>query len=251
MINLKSDLENFLKSNHNAKNFIDNNKILISDKIKNYYNINISEISCTEIRYLILNYPFNLKCLCGKNKSWRKNKYNDTCSDKECGKKLREKTCFEKHGVTNYFKHESIISKNKDNNISHNRFEIKNIENLNKEYILKHFIKDDMFDIYSFIDYFNYSNDCAPYRIIKSLGIDYTKYKGTSVSEKQLINFVTTLSRNQIITNDRNILNPFEIDIFSPDYNIGIEFNGLYWHSYGLNNVAKKQSNNNFNKLDT
>ena len=66
MINLKSDLENFLKSNHNAKNFIDNNKILISNKIKNYYDIDISEISCTEIRYLILNYPFNLKCLCEK-----------------------------------------------------------------------------------------------------------------------------------------------------------------------------------------
>jgi hypothetical protein len=34
-----------------------------------------------------------------------------------------------------------------------------------------------------------------------------------------------------IIENDRSILNGKEIDIFIPEYNIGIEFNGLYWHS--------------------
>jgi len=30
---------------------------------------------------------------------------------------------------------------------------------------------------------------------------------------------------------DRKILNGYEIDIYLPDYNIGIEVNGLYWHS--------------------
>jgi hypothetical protein len=33
------------------------------------------------------------------------------------------------------------------------------------------------------------------------------------------------------IENSRDIINPYEIDIFIPDQNIGIEFNGIYWHS--------------------
>jgi len=31
--------------------------------------------------------------------------------------------------------------------------------------------------------------------------------------------------------NDRKIINPYEIDIYLPDYNIAFEINGLYWHS--------------------
>jgi len=34
-----------------------------------------------------------------------------------------------------------------------------------------------------------------------------------------------------IIRNDRKILNGFEIDILLPDHNIGVEHDGLYWHS--------------------
>lgn len=34
-----------------------------------------------------------------------------------------------------------------------------------------------------------------------------------------------------IIHNDRKVLRPKEIDIYLPDLKIGIEYNGLYWHS--------------------
>ncbi|PCI28123.1 hypothetical protein COB55_04405 [Candidatus Wolfebacteria bacterium] len=30
----------------------------------------------------------------------------------------------------------------------------------------------------------------------------------------------------------RNLISPFEIDIYLPDYNLGIELNGNYWHSF-------------------
>lgn len=33
------------------------------------------------------------------------------------------------------------------------------------------------------------------------------------------------------IKNDQCIIKPYHIDIYLPDYNLGIEFNGLYWHS--------------------
>ena len=39
------------------------------------------------------------------------------------------------------------------------------------------------------------------------------------------------IGKENIIHNDRNILKGKEIDILIPEYNIGIEFNGLRWHS--------------------
>lgn len=34
-----------------------------------------------------------------------------------------------------------------------------------------------------------------------------------------------------IVRNDKTLLNPLELDIYIPDKNIAIEFNGLYWHT--------------------
>lgn len=50
-----------------------------------------------------------------------------------------------------------------------------------------------------------------------------------SYQEKEIVNF---LKNNNISVeeNVRSIIPPKEIDIYLPDYNIGIEFNGLYWH---------------------
>lgn len=39
------------------------------------------------------------------------------------------------------------------------------------------------------------------------------------------------IGKENVIHNDRNILKGKEIDILIPEYNIGIEFNGLRWHS--------------------
>jgi hypothetical protein len=50
-----------------------------------------------------------------------------------------------------------------------------------------------------------------------------------SIKEKEVIDFLSSLGLN-LIKGDRDILNGKEIDILIPDFNIGIEFNGLYWH---------------------
>jgi len=41
------------------------------------------------------------------------------------------------------------------------------------------------------------------------------------------------------IINDRSILHPYEIDILVPEKNIGIEYNGVVWHSDNLNGKNK------------
>jgi len=51
-----------------------------------------------------------------------------------------------------------------------------------------------------------------------------------SKDEKRLFDFLKKYNK-KIIQSDKNILGGLEIDIFIPDKNIAIEFNGLYWHS--------------------
>ena len=54
------------------------------------------------------------------------------------------------------------------------------------------------------------------------------------------------LNQNNVnyIQNNRKIINPFEIDFYLPDYNLGIEVNGLYYHS----ELNGKDKNYHFNK---
>lgn len=53
----------------------------------------------------------------------------------------------------------------------------------------------------------------------------------TTVPENELVNFISGVYDGEIITNDRTIINPYEIDIYLPDVALAFEFNGVYWHS--------------------
>jgi very-short-patch-repair endonuclease len=65
----------------------------------------------------------------------------------------------------------------------------------------------------------------------------------TSFSEDYIASF---LKYNNITfeKNTRNIISPKEIDLYLPDYKIGIEINGIYWHSQ----LAGKDRNYHINK---
>lgn len=51
-----------------------------------------------------------------------------------------------------------------------------------------------------------------------------------SSSELEIEKYVTDVLGLEVITNTRSIIWPYEIDIFVPSLNTGIEFHGLYWH---------------------
>ena len=57
------------------------------------------------------------------------------------------------------------------------------------------------------------------------------KINKISFLELELFDFVKSLNINNIQTSNRNILHNKELDLYFPDYNIAIEFNGIYWHS--------------------
>lgn len=60
----------------------------------------------------------------------------------------------------------------------------------------------------------------------------------SSLKEKEVLSFVQNIYKGNIKANDREIINPKELDIYIPEKNFAIEFNGLYWHSEAQN---KKQ----------
>ena len=60
-----------------------------------------------------------------------------------------------------------------------------------------------------------------------------------SKGEKELIEYLKSISDTRIIERDRTILNGKELDIYLPELNLAIEFNGMYWHSES--NLQNKQ----------
>lgn len=61
-------------------------------------------------------------------------------------------------------------------------------------------------------------------------------YKSTF--EKEIIYFLESLGVENIVTNKRNIIGK-ELDIFLPDYNLAIEYNGVYWHHDKIQHITK------------
>lgn len=85
--------------------------------------------------------------------------------------------------------------------------------------------------------------------------IDWEVFKNIgkqSKEEIELVEFLKTIYFKEIRTNVREIIPKGEIDIYLPDINLGIEYNGLYWHSekggrlknYHLDKLKKAQSKN-------
>lgn len=94
--------------------------------------------------------------------------------------------------------------------------------------LLKEFVVDK--DIFQISQELAISRNQAYYLLYKNnLLDDYKKqYLGTSHFEQEIIDF---LNVDNIIRNDRTVLDGREIDIYLPDKKLGIEFNGTHWHS--------------------
>lgn len=135
----------------------------------------------------------------------------------EFKKKFKEKM-IDKYGADSYFKSE----KNRQNfNISNNENYIK-YNNDSTHIFMCDCGKDHFFNISTDNYYgrlFNNNKLCTECNPISDL---------SSLKEKILYEFVKDNYNGDIIKSYRNI---YEIDIYLPELKIGIEFNGIYWHS--------------------
>lgn len=65
---------------------------------------------------------------------------------------------------------------------------------------------------------------------IKRYDLDHSYSFSQSLGEKELAKFLESIDISYK-QNDRKIIPPFELDIVIPEYNLAIEYCGLYWHS--------------------
>lgn len=179
--------------------------------------------------------------------------------------KLKE-TIFNKYGVENISKLKSIKDKIKKTNI--NKFGYEYVSQIPS---VKNILSDKMIarqeelttkrnsQIYQYLESktknlnikliannsSNYKFLCIncnnEFNIHKNLLNDRIKNKNTiciicnkinssSDAQEQLYNYIKTIYNGIILKNNRSIING-ELDIYLPELQIAIEFNGIYWHS--------------------
>lgn len=124
----------------------------------------------------------------------------------------------------------------------------KNYTNLNHEFVKSHFVTDtNLFKFKEFVDYFEIPYLKTAYDIKERLGfkdiLNEHHYNTLSHVEKKLFEWFPVEDK---VSNTRKVLGGLEIDIYSPRHKLGIEYDGLYWHS----TAAQEDPNYHIKKLN-
>lgn len=174
-------------------------------------------------------------------------KYGESYKDLTTSDKIKL-TNLKRYGVDNPFKNVNRIRKINNKKYGcdfhfQQHLSKDTLDKLNdKEWLIEmnHNQKRSCVEISDILRVNNSTVNKAMYR----LGIIPNYTYASSYFEKQL----STYLKDQDITiveNDRTIIPPLELDILLPDYNIAIEYCGLYWH-----NELHKDSNYHKNKYE-
>ena len=170
-----------------------------------------------------------------------------TKTDKESAIKNYKKTCLERYGVDNYAKtkksieYSILVFNNKFKEI----FERDGYVKDGYEYVKRlgkrlHLIKcpkcGKEFEMHVTK---LYGNRKFKYEICTNCNPLQKHY---SSSEKEISDYVKSIYSREIIENSRKIIYPYELDIYLPELNLAIEYNGLYWHS-------SDQKDKNYHKM--
>lgn len=182
-----------------------------------------------------LRHNINIKstCLnCGndvkyKNKTIGYQKYCSNSCSATASKELAKKTLYKEYGVY----HPSLIPKNiikrKDKRIEVLKKSIGVAKLLNTSENEEYKIECDLCN-----KIHNIERKVFDQRLY--LGLDWRNCISNSFSvsngEVEIRNFIESIYKKDLVYNDRKLLG-LEIDIFIPEFNLGIEYNGLYWHS--------------------
>lgn len=94
----------------------------------------------------------------------------------------------------------------------------------NGDYLIKCGECDGNYTICNYNFYYRTNNTNKICTICNDIGTSYN----SSLKEKD---FIMNNYNGDVLTNIRNVISPYEIDIYLPDLKLAFEFNGLYWHS--------------------
>jgi len=161
--------------------------------------------------------------------SYQQSKYKNTLMEKygvenvsqlETTKEKKKKKFLEKYGVENP---------------SQLHFNLDNFKNLNKEFIENNFIIDGKYVDFEKMEEYLGCSIVKVKSVLKEFGIKYKRRIGVSKPEKEILDFIKTIDPDvRVIMNSKTIIPPKELDLYLPDYNLAIEYNGLMFHSQGV-----------------
>jgi predicted nucleic acid-binding Zn-ribbon protein len=161
-------------------------------------------------------------------------------------RKKCENTCLERYNKKNIFQSEDVkcLIKNKFINkfilLMNKQSEYLNVKLLDDIYISEHF-KHNWKCLKCGFEFKQSWNEIQQGYLCLSC---YPRNCGYSKEEKELSDLIKF--NFKIIENSRDIISPYELDIYIPSKNIAIEFDGLYWHS----DMQRKDKNYHSNKTN-
>lgn len=200
-------------------------------------------------------FGFSDKVFSKKIKEW------NIVKDNELKKELRKKYCLKKYGKEFISQVDDIKKKQKETNLKKygkesyfqtEEFKKRQIKVINEKYgyvksnVSQLHLSRDIIEIINnkekleeFIIKNNITNGkelseklnvntSGILRKIRKFNLDYLMDRSQSLEEKELKLIIEKYYKTE--NNTRKYLNGKEIDIFIPELNIGIEFNGNYWH---------------------
>jgi len=193
-----------------------------------------------------VDHPMKSQILIDKLKNKHINKYGSHYTQTEEYQQKRKKTCIEKYGEDSHMKLPAFRD---------------TIGNLNRKLTDK--IKDEIKHDYTsgmakqtLSEKYDISLSHMN-KILTLMGletdlpqnkINYNKCWKSS-AELELVHWLTEFYRGQILTSQRSLIWPYEVDIYLPEIKLAIEFNGTYWHSdifkdrnYHKNKIEKLES---------
>lgn len=151
-------------------------------------------------------------------------------------KEQAAKTCLERYGVENLF-----FSKEKQKEFSrlNPNYLLNKHKDLNKDFLEKNFIKDNRFLIRECCEYFG-TCDTSIKKYKRQFGITVKNKKYYRYSRVQQFIF-DNIDFNNKDMNVHGLLDGYqEIDIFLEGLNIGIEYNGLFYHQLNENSFYRE-----------
>ncbi|MFW6009005.1 MAG: DUF7487 domain-containing protein [archaeon] len=173
-----------------------------------------------------------------KSKITKKEKYGDEYFNNH---EKYNNTCLEKYGVNNTFiKFNKKVKESKINNFIKkykNSNDIEIISKNNNINIIKCNICNNNYEIDTNLLYCRLKYKTIPCTICNEIN------DSKSGLEIELLNFIKNVYDGEILDSNRDIIKPYELDIYLPEIGLAFEFNGLYWHS-----ELYKDKNYHYNK---
>ena len=205
-----------------------------------FYSARSKKIKATNLERYGVEHQMQLESVKDKIKATNLERYGvENAAAADSIQRKMKATCLAKYGVEN-ISHNKSIKEKSGNTRKTNYYDAATLEKLNsKEWLTEQHLTKTVGEMAIDLGV-SPSNLC---KYFHKHNISITRH-ATSFPEKLIIEYYTSKGI-KLIPHDRTVIAPREIDIYFPDYQLGIEVNGCYFHSEDF-----KEKNDHLNKTN-